>query len=46
MSEREIAAVLASARTPQEAADTLIDLANDAGGPDNITCIVVHADRV
>ena len=46
VSEREIAAVLASARTPQEAADTLIDLANDAGGPDNITCIVVHADRV
>jgi PPM family protein phosphatase len=43
--EEEIAAVLESARTPQEAADMLVDLANQAGGPDNITCIVVKAER-
>lgn len=45
VTEREIAAVLVSSRTPQEAADTLVELANEAGGPDNITCIVVHVAR-
>jgi protein phosphatase len=46
VSEREIASVLWSAGSPQEAAETLIDLANEAGGPDNVTCIVVQADKV
>lgn len=32
--------VLARAIPPDEAVRTLIDLANDAGGPDNISCIV------
>ena len=46
VSEREIALILASSMTPQEAADTLIDRANEAGGPDNVTCIVVQVERV
>jgi len=46
LTEREIAAVLSSAQTPQLAADILIDMANDAGGPDNITCVVVQVERV
>jgi protein phosphatase len=36
-----LASVLASVREPQEAAETLVGLANDAGGPDNITAVVV-----
>jgi protein phosphatase len=27
---------------PQEAVDRLVGLANDAGGPDNISCVVAH----
>lgn len=42
--DREIAAVLASSTSPQEAADTLVQMANDAGGFDNITCVVVHVE--
>jgi serine/threonine protein phosphatase PrpC len=42
--ENEIALVLEAASSPQRAADALIELANDAGGLDNITCIVVHVD--
>lgn len=45
LTEEEIEGVLASARTPQEAADTLVEMANDAGGPDNITCIVLRVSR-
>jgi PPM family protein phosphatase len=45
LTEGEIEGVLSSARTPQEAADTLVDMANDAGGPDNITCIVLRVSR-
>lgn len=37
----EIARVLASARTAQDAVDTLIDKALAGGGPDNVTAIVV-----
>lgn len=33
--------VLASVATPQEACDKLINMANESGGPDNITAIVV-----
>ncbi|MEZ4299139.1 MAG: protein phosphatase 2C domain-containing protein [Polyangiaceae bacterium] len=42
--ERRIASVLATVDSPQEASDILVDLANEAGGLDNITCIVVHID--
>jgi len=45
VSDEEIANVLANAKSPQAAADTLIDLANEAGGPDNVTCIVVEVGR-
>lgn len=45
----ETARVLASARTPQDAVDALIDKALAAGGPDNVTTVVVdiggHPDR-
>ena len=27
---------------PEQAAGRLIDLANEAGGPDNIACVVAH----
>ena len=46
VSEQEMASVLARARSAQEAADTLIDMANEAGGPDNITCVVVEVGRI
>jgi len=36
-----MASVLASIRDPREAAETLVGLANDSGGPDNITAVVV-----
>ena len=36
-----MASVLASVRDPHDAAVTLVGLANDAGGPDNITAVVV-----
>jgi protein phosphatase len=32
--------LLATAATPDEAVDTLIATANEAGGPDNISCVV------
>jgi PPM family protein phosphatase len=36
-----LASVLSSVRDPQEAAETLVHLANDSGGSDNITAVVV-----
>jgi serine/threonine protein phosphatase PrpC len=46
LSEAQIAAILRDAEDAQEAADRLVDLANQAGGEDNITAIVVrHAAR-
>jgi len=45
VNEADIAFVLRSAPTAQQAADILIELANDFGGLDNVTCIVVHVDR-
>lgn len=45
VSDADIAFVLRSAPTAQQAADILIELANDFGGLDNVTCIVVHVER-
>ena len=43
LSEPEIASVLSREASPQRAAQILVDRANEAGGEDNITVIVVHA---
>lgn len=40
--DQEIKRIVSSAETPQEACDRLIDAANAAGGPDNISAILVH----
>jgi PPM family protein phosphatase len=46
LSDAQIAAVLENAEDAQEAADRLIDLANQAGGEDNISAVVVrHAPK-
>jgi serine/threonine protein phosphatase PrpC len=42
LSRAQIAAILADAEDAQEAAGLLVDLANQAGGEDNITAIVVR----
>jgi len=42
VSEDQLAQVLRSAATPQEACDQLIETANAAGGQDNITAVVVE----
>jgi serine/threonine protein phosphatase PrpC len=39
--EQEIERVLAELEDPQRAADVLVDAANDAGGQDNITAVVL-----
>lgn len=39
---REIATVLDEEDHPQAAADRLVDMANDAGGEDNVTVLVLH----
>jgi PPM family protein phosphatase len=44
VSDEEIAAVVGSIDDPAEAARILIEMANGAGGPDNITVIVAHVD--
>jgi protein phosphatase len=41
VSEDEIARVLGAESDPERAAQTLVDLANEAGGRDNVTCLVV-----
>jgi protein phosphatase len=38
----DIAGVLASEEDPQAAAERLVELANDAGGEDNVTVLVLH----
>ncbi len=43
--DHEIAHVLADVRDPAEACDRLVDLANDYGGEDNITVILVRCDE-
>ncbi len=40
VTDEELHAVLGSVKDPDEAARILIEMANTAGGPDNITCIV------
>ncbi len=42
LSNAQVAATLADKEDPQEAADSLIELANQAGGGDNITAVVVR----
>ncbi|OLT46952.1 protein phosphatase [Saccharomonospora sp. CUA-673] len=42
VSPDEIGKVLGKGEDPADAVATLIELANEAGGPDNITCVVVH----
>jgi len=46
LSDAQIAAVLGEAEDAQEAADRLVELANEAGGEDNVSAIVVrHAPK-
>lgn len=40
LGDADIQRVLAESEEPQAAVDTLIRLANEGGGPDNITCVV------
>jgi len=42
LSSAQISATLAELEDPQEAADRLIEMANEAGGGDNITAVVVR----
>lgn len=47
LSDAQIASVLANAERPDAAAEQLVDLANEAGGGDNITVIVLrHAPKL
>ena len=47
VADDEIADVLAATPTLEKAVELLIDLANQRGGPDNVTCVVVrlHAEH-
>ena len=40
--DQELNRIVLAAETPQEACERLIDAANAAGGPDNITAILIH----
>ena len=42
VSEDEIGRIIASAATPQQACERLLEAANDAGGPDNITAVLIE----
>ncbi len=42
LDDEQIAAVIAAAPSPRQAVDALVQAANDAGGDDNITAILVH----
>jgi serine/threonine protein phosphatase PrpC len=44
VSDEEIAAVMGSLDDPGETARILVEMANAAGGPDNVTVIVAHVD--
>ncbi|MBK1786688.1 PP2C family protein-serine/threonine phosphatase [Prauserella cavernicola] len=41
----EILEVLSSSETPEDAVGRLIDIANEGGGPDNITCVIAYVDH-
>ncbi|MFZ0213632.1 MAG: Stp1/IreP family PP2C-type Ser/Thr phosphatase [Candidatus Acidiferrales bacterium] len=43
LTDAQIAGALGDTEDPQEAADRLVDLANQAGGEDNITVIVIRS---
>lgn len=45
VTEPEIASTLAVERDPQKAAEQLVELANEYGGEDNVTVIVVRLER-
>ncbi|MEY7973469.1 PP2C family serine/threonine-protein phosphatase [Saccharomonospora xinjiangensis] len=40
--QRVLADVVTGAASPDDAVRSLIDLANEGGGPDNITCVLAH----
>ena len=42
VTEKDIGAIIASAATPQHACQRLVEAANRAGGPDNITAILIE----
>jgi serine/threonine protein phosphatase PrpC len=42
VSEEEIGSIIASAATPQDACERLLAAANAAGGPDNITAVLIE----
>ena len=45
VTDPEIASTLLTSASAQESADRLVDLANDNGGADNVTVIVLHVDE-
>lgn len=44
VADPELAHLLADSRDPQATVRTLVDLANERSGPDNVTAIVVHVE--
>ena len=42
VSEEEIQAIISETHNPQLACDALVAAANDGGGPDNVTVVMVH----
>jgi protein phosphatase len=44
VADREVAATVHSSRDPEQACRRLVDRANELGGKDNVTVIVVHCD--
>jgi serine/threonine protein phosphatase PrpC len=42
LSEKEIGEIINAATTPQQACQRLVKAANRAGGPDNITAVIVE----
>jgi serine/threonine protein phosphatase PrpC len=42
VSEENINRIIFSAATPQEACENLLIAANDAGGPDNISALLIE----
>ena len=45
VTDPEIASTLLTSGSAQEAADRLVDLANDNGGVDNVSVIVLRVDE-